>query len=98
MRHFRTLTAIALSGALVTTAACTTDPNTGQRRISKTALGAVGGLVGGYLVGDLVGGRNDRTAKILGAGIGAIAGGAAGPIWTARRPTFAARRRAPEST
>jgi len=78
MRHFRTLTAIALSGALVTTAACTTDPNTGQRRISKTALGAVGGLVGGYLVGDLVGGRNDRTAKILGAGIGAIAGGAAG--------------------
>ena len=78
MRHFRTLTAIALSGALVTTAACTTDPNTGQRRISKTALGAVGGLVGGYLVGDLVGGRSDRTAKILGAGIGAIAGGAAG--------------------
>jgi len=78
MRHFRTLTAIALSGALVTTAACTTDPNTGRRTISKTALGAVGGLVGGYLVGDLVGGRSDRTAKILGAGIGAIAGGAAG--------------------
>jgi len=78
MRYFRTLTALALSGALVTTAACTTDPNTGQRLISKTALGAVGGLVGGYLVGDLVGGRNDRTAKILGAGIGAIAGGAAG--------------------
>jgi len=78
MRHFRTLTAIALSGALITTAACTTDPYTGQRRISKTALGAVGGLVGGYLVGDLVGGRSDRTAKILGAGIGAIAGGAAG--------------------
>ncbi len=78
MRHFRTLTAVALSGALVTTAACTTDPNTGERRISRTALGAVGGLVGGYLVGDLVGGRNDRTAKILGAGIGALAGGAAG--------------------
>jgi len=78
MRNFRTLTAIALSGALITTAACTTDPYTGRRTISKTALGAVGGLVGGYLVGDLVGGRSDRTAKILGAGIGAIAGGAAG--------------------
>ena len=78
MRHFRTLTAIALSGALVTTAACTTDPNTGQRRISKTALGAVGGLVGGYLAGDLIGGRNDRTAKIIGAGVGALAGGAVG--------------------
>ncbi len=78
MRHFRTLTAIALSGALVTTAACTTDPNTGQRRISKTAIGAVGGLVGGYLAGDLIGGRNDRTAKIIGAGVGALAGGAVG--------------------
>ncbi|MCY7338423.1 MAG: OmpA family protein [Sphingomonas bacterium] len=78
MRHFRTLTAIALSGALVTTAACTTDPNTGQRRISKTAIGAVGGLVGGYLAGDLIGGRNDRTAKIIGAGVGVLAGGAVG--------------------
>lgn len=78
MRHFRTLTAIALSGALVTTAACTTDPNTGQRSISKTAIGAVGGLVGGYLAGDLIGGRNDRTAKIIGAGVGALAGGAVG--------------------
>ena len=78
MRHFRTLTAIALSGALATTAACTTDPNTGQRRISKTAIGAVGGLVGGYLAGDLIGGRNDRTAKIIGAGVGALAGGAVG--------------------
>ncbi len=78
MRHFRTLTAIALSGAMVTTAACTTDPNTGQRRISKTAIGAVGGLVGGYLAGDLIGGRNDRTAKIIGAGVGVLAGGAVG--------------------
>jgi outer membrane protein OmpA-like peptidoglycan-associated protein len=29
------------------------------------------------LLGDLVGGRSDRTAKIIGAGVGAIAGGAA---------------------
>ncbi|MEO5809502.1 MAG: OmpA family protein [Sphingomicrobium sp.] len=78
MRNYRTLTAIALSGALVATAACTTNPYTGQREISKTAIGAVGGALGGYLLGDLVGGRSDRTEKILGAGIGAIAGGAAG--------------------
>ena len=30
------------------------------------------------LLGDLVGGRSDRTEKIVGAGIGAIAGGAVG--------------------
>ncbi|MEO7504613.1 MAG: OmpA family protein [Sphingomicrobium sp.] len=78
MRNTRTLTAIALSGALVATAACTTNPYTGQREISKTAIGAVGGALGGYLLGDVVGGRSDRTEKILGAGIGAIAGGAVG--------------------
>lgn len=78
MRPFRTLTALALSGALVTTAACTTDPNTGRRTISKTAIGAGVGLLGGYLAGDVIGGRNDRTAKIIGAGVGALAGGAVG--------------------
>ncbi|MDE0880206.1 MAG: hypothetical protein OSB00_16340, partial [Sphingomonas bacterium] len=67
------LTAAALA-ALVTTAACTTDPYTGERRISKAAIGGIGGVVGGYLLGDLVGGRNDRTEKIIGAGIGGIAG------------------------
>jgi len=78
MRHFRTLTALAMSGALVATTACTTDPNTGRRTISKTAIGAGVGLLGGYLAGDVIGGRNDRTAKIIGAGVGALAGGAVG--------------------
>jgi len=63
---------------LATTAACVTDPNTGERRVSKAAIGAVGGAVGGYLLGDLVGGRRDRTERIVGTGIGALAGGAIG--------------------
>lgn len=71
------LTAAALA-ALVTTAACTTDPYTGEKRISKAAIGGIGGVVGGYLLGDLVGGRNDRTEKIIGAGIGGIAGAGIG--------------------
>lgn len=66
------------ASALVATAACTTDPETGERRISKTAIGGIGGALGGYLLGDLVGGRRDRTEKILGAGIGGIAGAAVG--------------------
>jgi outer membrane protein OmpA-like peptidoglycan-associated protein len=77
MRRIQVLTALTLSGAVLT-AACTTDPYTGRREISKTAMGAIGGALGGYLIGDLVGGHGDRTEKILGAGIGAIAGGAVG--------------------
>ena len=64
--------------AMLATTACTTDPNTGQRSISKAAIGGIGGALGGYLLGDLVGGRRDRTEKIIGAGIGGIAGAAVG--------------------
>lgn len=78
MRTLRKFTIAAATGALVVTTACTTDPYTGQKRINRTAVGILGGAVGGYLLGDLVGGRNDRTERLLGAGIGAIAGGAVG--------------------
>lgn len=78
MSKLRTLTALALGGSIVATAACTTNPVTGQREINRTAVGAVLGAGAGYLLGDVIGGRNDRTERIIGAGIGAIAGGAAG--------------------
>lgn len=73
----RILGAAGLAAMLATTA-CTTDPETGQKRMSKAAIGGIGGALGGYLLGDLVGGRHDRTEKILGAGIGAIAGAGIG--------------------
>ncbi len=64
---------------LSTTAACVTNPETGQREFpTRTAIGAGLGAVGGYLLGDLIGGRRDRTERIVGAGIGAVAGGAIG--------------------
>lgn len=66
------------ASTLLATAACTTDPETGQRRISKAAIGGIGGALGGYLLGDLVGGRRDRTERIVGAGIGGIAGAGIG--------------------
>lgn len=77
MPNFKFISGIGLS-ALLVTAACTTDPNTGQQRVSRTAIGAAVGALGGYLLGDVVGGRSDRTERILGAGIGAVAGGAVG--------------------
>ncbi|MBR0552323.1 OmpA family protein [Stakelama marina] len=78
MRTVQKLLAAGALSSLVLTGACVTDPVTGQRHISKAAIGGIGGAVGGYLLGDLVGGRNDRTAKIVGAGIGGLAGAGIG--------------------
>ena len=61
--------------ALLSTTACVTDPNTGERKISRTAIGGVGGALGGYLLGGLIGGK---TGRIVGAGIGGVAGAAIG--------------------
>ena len=65
------LAAVSLLGL----SACVTDPNTGERRISRTAIGGVGGAAAGYLLGGLIGGK---TARIVGAGIGGVAGGVVG--------------------
>jgi outer membrane protein OmpA-like peptidoglycan-associated protein len=85
------LTSAAVIGGLLATAACTTDPDTGQRRISKAAIGGIGGAVGGYLLGDLVGGRRDRTEKIVGAGIGALAGAGVGAYMDAQEKKLRAQ-------
>ena len=74
----RRMNAAIAAALLTTTAACVTDPNTGERRVSRAAIGAGVGVVGGYLLGDLIGGRRDRTERIVGAGIGGLAGAAAG--------------------
>ncbi|WNO54668.1 OmpA family protein [Stakelama saccharophila] len=78
MRIASKLLAAGALSSLVLTGACVTDPVTGQRHISKAAIGGIGGAVGGYLLGDLVGGHSDRTEKILGAGIGGLAGAGIG--------------------
>jgi outer membrane protein OmpA-like peptidoglycan-associated protein len=73
------ITGVAAAAALMTTAACVTNPETGEREFqSRTAIGAAVGAVAGYLGGDLIGGRRDRTERIVGAGIGTIAGAAVG--------------------
>ena len=65
------LAAVSLLGV----SACVTDPNTGEKKISRTAIGGIGGAGLGYLLGGLVGGK---TARIVGAGIGGAAGGYVG--------------------
>lgn len=61
--------------SLLTVSACVTDPNTGQKKVSRTVLGGAGGAVVGGLLGGLIGGK---TGRIVGAGIGGVAGGVVG--------------------
>jgi outer membrane protein OmpA-like peptidoglycan-associated protein len=75
MKTSRLLTSAAAVLSLITVSACVTDPNTGERKVSRTAIGGAGGAGLGYLLGSVIGGK---TARILGAGIGGVAGGAVG--------------------
>lgn len=70
---------LALAGSFLS-ACTTTDPYTGEQKMSNTAggamLGATVGALGGLAVGGSATGRRD--AALVGAGIGALAGGAIG--------------------
>lgn len=70
-------TLIAVLAGSVLVGACTTDPFTGQQRVSNTAAGAGLGAIAGAGLGLLAGG-NDRRNALIGAGVGALAGGLVG--------------------
>ncbi|WP_324740740.1 OmpA family protein [Tsuneonella sp. CC-YZS046] len=75
MKKSRILISGVAALSLVSLSACVTDPNTGEQKVSRTAIGGVGGAALGYLLGGIIGGQ---TARIVGAGIGGVAGGAIG--------------------
>lgn len=75
MKTSRILLSTTAAIAMMGTSACVTDPNTGESKVSRTAIGAGLGGTLGYLLGGVVGGD---TARILGAGIGGAAGAVAG--------------------
>jgi outer membrane protein OmpA-like peptidoglycan-associated protein len=69
------LAGTAALALIATTSACVTDPNTGEKKVSRTAIGAgVGGTLG-YLLGGAIGGD---AGRIIGAGIGGTAGAVIG--------------------
>jgi outer membrane protein OmpA-like peptidoglycan-associated protein len=70
-------TVLAVVATAVLVSACTTDPYTGEQKVSNTAAGAGLGALAGAGLGLLAGG-NDRRNALIGAGVGALAGGAIG--------------------
>ena len=68
---------VAVATAVLVSACTTTDPYTGQQKVSNTAAGAGIGALAGAGLGLLAGG-NDRRNALIGAGVGALAGGAIG--------------------
>jgi len=72
---------VLLAVAATYLSACTTtDPYTGQQKMSNTSGGALLGAGVGALAGLAVGGSpvGRRNAALIGAGVGALAGGAIG--------------------
>ncbi|MCS6987388.1 MAG: OmpA family protein [Sphingomonadaceae bacterium] len=67
--------AAATLSVLLGATACTTDPDTGQRVLSRGGKGALAGAAGGALLGGAFGGKK---GALIGAGVGSIAGGAVG--------------------
>lgn len=71
MKKSRIIVSSLAALSLVTVSGCVTDPNTGEKKVSRTAIGGIGGAAAGALLGGLIGGKTGRI-------IGAVGGGAAG--------------------
>ena len=72
--------ALVALAATYLTACTTTDPYTGEQKVSNTAGGAAIGAGMGAVAGLLIGNNpvQRRNAALIGAGVGALAGGAIG--------------------
>jgi outer membrane protein OmpA-like peptidoglycan-associated protein len=85
-----TLTAGLL--ALGLAAACTTTDQYGNVNRNNTGTGVLAGAAAGALLGTLAGG-DDRRNALIGAGVGALAGGATGNYMDRQEEAFRTRLR-----
>jgi len=71
---------ICLLGVQVLSGCKTLDPYTGESKVNKTTKGAAIGAAAGAVIGVLSGegGREQRRNALIGAGLGALTGGAVG--------------------
>ena len=75
----RNIAPVAICAAFL--AACSTDPYTGEQKISNTAVGATAGALLGTATGLVIGkttSASTRKSMLIGAGLGALAGGGVG--------------------
>lgn len=77
-RAMRRGVAVIAGMGVLAASGCTTDPYTGEKKVSKTAIGAVLGAAAGAGVGALSNSRDRAKGALIGAGIGGLAGGAVG--------------------
>ncbi len=71
----------AAVGLTVLLAGCSTDPFTGEQKVSNTAVGVGAGAGVGAIAGAIIGSAvsaDARKAALIGAGIGALTGGGIG--------------------
>lgn len=68
-----TLMVAALASGLALSG-CTTDPNTGQQRLNKTAIGTLAGAAGGATISKATGGSKTGRDAAIGAALGAGVG------------------------
>ncbi len=78
MRHFRSIAALGLSGAVIAISACSTGSYSAPPPVYQPAASASVGLLGAYLAGDIVGGTSSRRAKVVRAKIAPLAGAEVG--------------------
>ena len=74
MRQFRTLTALALAGTVLATGACSTGYYPAPRPLYGPTVAPSVGLLGAYLGGDIVDGRNTRRTRVVRAKIAPLTG------------------------
>lgn len=87
---FRSILAGAM--ALGLAAACTTTDQYGNVTQNRTGTGVLAGAAAGALLGTLAGG-DDRRNALIGAGVGALAGGAVGNYMDRQEREFRERLR-----
>jgi outer membrane protein OmpA-like peptidoglycan-associated protein len=79
---FPKLTGLSFIFAGLFTSCMTTDPYTGEQRVSKTAagagLGAAGGAILGAVIGNNTGDGDAGRGALIGAAVGGLAGGGIG--------------------
>jgi len=79
MFRLKSLLAGSVAGVMLLSGCTTTDPNTGEKKASHTAIDAGVGAIAGAALGGLISSKHDRNQGLLaGAAVGGAIGGAVG--------------------